>query len=374
MSVPVVAMKAESGHRRPLGTTAQPPACGATAEVAGGPGLLTAAGICKQYGRNVVLRGVGLTVPTGSIVALLGPSGSGKTTLGEVLAGTVRCDQGRILNGDQDITRAPAHLRGIALAPQEWELFPHLTVVENIAFGLWAAGVSNAERTLEAREWIARVGLAGRETAIPSQLSGGQQQRIALARALAAKGPFVVLDEPFANVDQETRGDLRRLVCEEASRGRGIVLITHDRDDALMLANTVVCLHGGRVVVQGSAEDVYWRPGSLEAARLTGEADLVGLDDWGTIPPGVEVPAGPDPKALSLIVRPEWLELAGDDQAQIVGVATDSSYRGADFLVGVRTRTTDVHVRSLHPMPRGQSVGVRVREGVRIVAIGPAGV
>ncbi len=326
-------------------------------------------GVSKRFGRTQVLHHISFSMRAGAVTVLLGPSGTGKTTLGEIIAGVVPLDAGRIHFDGVDITHARAEQRGIALAPQAWELFPHLSAKENVAFGLWAHRVPRGDRLRIATEYLRRAGLAGREDALPHQLSGGQQQRVALVRALAAPGRFVVLDEPFANVDQDTRQILRSLVEEEAARGKGILLITHDRNDALLLADTVVCLHGGSVAQVGTPEEIYRTPRSLSAARLTGEASLVPADhllgpvvaDTGDGEHGG--PVGGD-HAYGLILRPEWLKVVPDGDFHLEGTVTKVDYLGAEFVLTVDLGKTELLVYSKHNVAAGSAVRLAIDDGV----------
>jgi iron(III) transport system ATP-binding protein len=309
------------------------------------------------------LRDVHLTVPAGAVVAVLGPSGSGKSTLGEVLAGTIAPDAGSVHSGETDISGWPPQHRRISLAPQEWHLFPHLTAGENVAFGPRVAGIASAACWRLALDALARVGLADRARALPHQLSGGQQQRVALARALAAPTTFAVLDEPFSSVDMELRPQLRALVREAAGQGKGIVFITHDRQDAIFLADRVVCLVDGEVAMTGTPEEVYRNPVTLRVASLTGDAFAL---------PGslVESLAATSPSAVpdavvAGICRPEWLELIElDDGKSVPGTVTAIQFAGSDYLVDIQADGAVVQARSRAHRSVRSTVGLRVRRGL----------
>jgi thiamine transport system ATP-binding protein len=194
-------------------------------------------------GRLTVLDGVSLAVQSGEVVALLGPSGSGKSTLLRVIAGIVAPDGGRVLVHGVDVTERPTHLRGVGMVFQDNQLFAHLSVLDNVAFGPKMAGVARAERTERAAKWLRRVGLAGFETRRVTDLSGGEAKRVALARTLASEPAVVLLDEPLTGLDRELHD---RLAVDLASLLRDAqttaLLVTHDPDEAATIADRTVQL------------------------------------------------------------------------------------------------------------------------------------
>ncbi|WP_110240572.1 sulfate/molybdate ABC transporter ATP-binding protein [Nocardioides gilvus] len=216
---------------------------------------------------------VDLTVAAGETVAVMGPNGAGKSTLLDVVAGVLRADEGTVTLAGQELagphTWVPAHRRRVALLSQDPLLFPHLSVRDNVAFAPRAAGSGRRSAREAAYSWLERLGvreLAGRR---PHQISGGQAQRVALARALAAEPTLLLLDEPMAALDVDVVRELRPLL-REVTAARSTVLVTHDPLDALLMADQVVILEGGRVVEQGQVHDVLTRPRSTFAARVAG--------------------------------------------------------------------------------------------------------
>jgi len=248
------------------------------------PAGLAATAVVRRPGFTL---DVALTVAPGDVLAVLGPNGAGKSTLLDVLAGLLRPDAGGVRLGDRTLTgpgvHVPPHRRGVGLLAQQPLLFPHLSVLANVAFGPRAQGTSRRAAVSRARELLAAVDASPLADRRPGQLSGGQQQRVALARALAAGPDLLLLDEPLAALDVDTMPAMRALLRRTIrDSGRTAVLVTHAALDALVLADRVVVLVAGRVVEEGSTREVLARPRSPFAARIAG-LDLV---------PGVACPDG----------------------------------------------------------------------------------
>jgi iron(III) transport system ATP-binding protein len=237
---------------------------------------LSVAGLSKAFGSSAVLNDLDLEVPTGSLTAVLGPSGCGKTTLLRLLGGFERADGGSIGLGERVLCDERTHLaperRAIGFVPQEGALFPHLDVAANIGFGL-PRGQRRGGRVEELLQLLGLQGLAKR---LPHQLSGGQQQRVALARALAPEPGLVLLDEPFDALDAGLRAQVRGEV-REALRAAGAtaLLVTHDQEEALSLADTVAVMRGGRIVQAADPQTLYRDPVDAEVAAFVGEAVLL---------------------------------------------------------------------------------------------------
>ncbi|MGH3275488.1 MAG: ABC transporter ATP-binding protein [Streptosporangiaceae bacterium] len=250
---------------------------------------LTVAGLYKAFGGHAVLAGLDLTIPAGSLTAILGPSGSGKTTLLRVLAGFDLPDAGTVAIGEQVVDGPEAHVpperRRIGYVPQEGSLFPHLTAAANVSFGL----PGGQRRGPRAEALLESVGLAGLGKRYPHQLSGGQQQRVALARALAIQPSVVLLDEPFAALDAHLRASVRadmQAIFRDA--GTTAILVTHDQDEALSMADRVAVLRDGRIAQYAAPQDLYLRPVDADLATFIGDANV--LD--GQLPAGGAGQAG----------------------------------------------------------------------------------
>ena len=229
---------------------------------------ITAQAIVKRFGTASALDGVDLAIGDGRFVALLGPSGSGKTTLLRIVAGLETADSGRILFGGEDVTDVPVQRRGIGFVFQHYALFRHMTVAQNIAFGLTVMPRARrpARDAIAARveELLALVQLPGLGRRYPAQLSGGQRQRVALARALARDPRILLLDEPFGALDAKVRRELRAALREIHDRvGLTSIFVTHDREEAFALADEVAILSDGRI-------EQYGTPAEIEAAPASG--------------------------------------------------------------------------------------------------------
>jgi sulfate transport system ATP-binding protein len=247
-------------------------------------------GLEKRFGSYVALDGVSLAVEKGELVALLGPSGCGKTTLLRILAGLETPDAGTVIFDGKDVTRTPAAARNVGLVFQHYALFEHMTVFDNVAFGLRVRGAPKTKIAERVHELLQHVRLDGFAQRLPSQLSGGQRQRIALARALAAEPRVLLLDEPFgaldARVRQELRVWLRRL---HADAGVTTVLVTHDREDAFEVADRVAVMNAGHLEQVGRPVDVFHEPASAWVMRFLGDVNefplLAGASGVGYVRP-----------------------------------------------------------------------------------------
>ena len=231
--------------------------------------------VVKTFDTFRAVHGVSLEIESGELVALLGPSGSGKTTILRMVAGLEYADGGRIFFGDQDATDIPVRERGVGFVFQHYALFPHMTVGENVAFGM---SVSKQKRTNDeiaarVRQLLSLVQLDGLENRFPGQISGGQRQRVALARALSVDPKVLLLDEPFGALDANVRRDLRRWLREiHDELGITTLFVTHDQEEALDLADRVVILDKGNIVQQGTPEQVCRAPNTPFVTRFLGDA------------------------------------------------------------------------------------------------------
>jgi iron(III) transport system ATP-binding protein len=245
----------------------------APAGASAGTPFLRVEAVGKRYGASVVLDGVDLEVGDDEFVCLLGPSGCGKTTLLRILCGIESADAGRIVLRGADVTALPAAQRRFGVVFQSYALFPNLSALRNVAYGLHGMDAARARRT--AAEMLELVGLAAHADKYPAQLSGGQQQRVALARALAPSPAVLLLDEPLSALDAQVRASLRGEIRALQQRLRlPTVMVTHDQDEALAMADRVVLMHRGRIAQAAAPLALYARPASGFAARFVGRMNL----------------------------------------------------------------------------------------------------
>ncbi|MFZ0552139.1 MAG: ABC transporter ATP-binding protein, partial [Steroidobacteraceae bacterium] len=275
--------------------------------------------LTKRYQGAPVVNDVSLEIGDGEFFVLLGPSGSGKSTLLRAIAGLSGLDHGRIALHGRDVTHVAARRRGVGLVFQNYALFRHMTVAENIEFALRVRRMRTAERRRRRQELLRLVALEGLDERLPGQLSGGQQQRVAVARALAHKPEVLLLDEPFGALDAKIREGLRRTI-REVQRELGIttILVTHDQEEAFAMADRIGVMNFGRLLESGSPQDLYTRPATRFVATFLGAANLLlarqGNDGtrWGAWPavphgPGLGIPRE---REVVAVVRPEEIEVA----------------------------------------------------------------
>ena len=237
---------------------------------------LTIEDLTKRFGETTALQRVNLRIEAGEIFFLLGPSGCGKTTLLRSIAGFVIPEEGRILFGEQDITNAPPHRRNTGMMFQSYALWPHLTVSQNVAFGLEERRVAAAEIAERVRRALESVQMAAYASRKIHQLSGGQQQRVALARALVIRPDFLLLDEPLSNLDARLRLEMRveiRRICKES--GLTAIYVTHDQKEALSIADRMAVLEAGQIRQTGKPIDLYRQPNSRFVADFMGETNFL---------------------------------------------------------------------------------------------------
>ena len=309
--------------------------------------LLSLRGLSKSFGETAALDRLDLDVAPGEFLTLLGGSGSGKSTLLRVVAGFEAADAGAVLLDGRDISGVPPYARPLNMMFQSYALFPHLSVANNVAYGLRRDGVPRAERERRVAEALALVGLQGFGARAPNRLSGGQRQRVALARALVKRPRLLLLDEPLgaldANLRERTGFELRALQRET---GAAFIMVTHDQNEALALADRVAVLEHGRLVQLGPPRAVYDRPATRFVASFLGAANVLeGRPDGmgglecpalgATLRPAEPLPPGTTACAL----RPERIARAAGAEGpnSVAGVVEEVAFRGDDSLLLVRT-------------------------------------
>jgi sn-glycerol 3-phosphate transport system ATP-binding protein len=294
-------------------------------------------GITKRWGPEPAVDDLSFAADAGSLVVLLGPSGCGKSTTLRLIAGLETPDSGVIEISNRNVTYEPPSRRGTAMVFQSYALFPHLSVAENIIFGLKVRRVPRVERDTRLKRAAAILGLERLLDRKPSQLSGGQQQRVALGRAIVAQTPVCLMDEPLSNLDAQLRGEMRREIRALQQRlGITMLYVTHDQIEAMTMADRVILMRAGRIEHNGAPSDLYERPATIFTARFIGAPPMNILPDALLAEQAISrtaLPAGRDPASLVLGVRPEAVCIADQGlQAQVVA----AEYLGADTQVETR--------------------------------------
>jgi putative spermidine/putrescine transport system ATP-binding protein len=307
--------------------------------------------LAKSFGATKVVNDLSFSLEKGEMIALLGPSGCGKTTTLRMVAGFIEPSSGQILVRGQDITRMPPHRRDSGLVFQSYALFPHMTVTENIAFGLNRRGVPRDEQKSRIAAMIGKLKLTGLEQRYPKQLSGGQQQRVAVARALVINPAILLLDEPFSNLDAKLREstgiELRRIQRE---LGLTSIFVTHDQNEAMAIADKIAVMNGGVIEQLGSAADIYEKPSTRFVAEFIGKANFLpgSVVDRSATESKISLSSGEtlivpaskvsrEARRVEVMVRPENVVVSPDNGAQAIGGIVDViSYQGSSAHAIVR--------------------------------------
>jgi len=320
-------------------------------------------GITKTWGAAAAVENITFSAPAGRLVALLGPSGCGKSTTLRLIAGLETASAGTIRIAERDVTALPPAKRGVSMVFQSYALFPHLSVAENIMFGLRVRDVPKPERDARLKRAAGILGLERLLDRKPSQLSGGQQQRVALGRAIVAETRVCLMDEPLSNLDAQLRVEMRREIRSLQRRlGMTMLYVTHDQVEAMTMADQVVLMRGGRIEQDAAPATLYEKPATIFAARFVGTppmnvipAALIPADaQWAR----TGAPAAQALDALVVGVRPECARIAADG---IPATIATIEYLGADTLIETRLADQSFIVRlgGRAPATVGDKVGVR---------------
>ena len=338
-------------------------------------------GLTKRFGQVQAIAGLDLTVLPGQVVALLGPSGCGKTTALRLVAGFEQPDEGSITVGGRQVCQPgyamPPEQRNVGMIFQEGALFPHLTVAQNVAYGL-SRGNGREKRVGEVLDLVGLDGLGRR---MPHELSGGQQQRVALARALAPRPEVLLLDEPFSNLDPRLREQVRQDVLEILKNGNiTAIFVTHDQEEALLVGDTVAVMNEGRVEQVGSPEDIFHSPATRFVAQFFGTVDFIPAwrqgnrlvtevgsvswpDGFGPLGPPIDID-GASGDSLEVMVRPDCLDCVPSGQGQ--GRITAREFRGPFYLYRVALpsgHSVRCLLSHIDDLPVGTTVSVGLRPG-----------
>ncbi len=337
--------------------------------------------IVKWLGKTLVLRGVSLEIAPGEFFFVLGPSGCGKTTLLRVLAGFLFPDEGRVFFGERDVTLVPPHQRNTAMVFQHYALFPHMSVWENVAYGLKVRKLPKEEIAQRIREALRLVRLEGFEKRSPLQLSGGQQQRVALARAIAVRPDVLLLDEPLSNLDAKLRAEMRSEL-KDLQRKLGVttIYVTHDQKEALAMSDRIAVMKDGQVIQVGTPTELYQRPRSRFVAEFLGDAnvwegrietvaaDLISVETpLGVVRcPKPDFPVHPGGKVW-VMVRPEAIALLSNQTEPAAApncfpaVVEQVTYLGEAIEVQARVREAWVKVLHFYPADGGLPHEIRLQ-------------
>ena len=356
--------------------------------------LVEIAGVTKRFGAVTAVDDVSLSIAPGEFFALLGPSGCGKTSLMRLIAGFETPDAGRVLIGGRDMAGVPPHRRSVNMLFQSYALFPHMSVEENIAFGLVQDRLPRHEIGERVLEMLRLVQLDGMSARRPDQLSGGQRQRVALARALAKRPSLVLLDEPLAALDRKLREDTQfELMRVQRELGTAFLIVTHDQDEAMVMANRIAVMRAGRIEQVGAPREIYDAPMSRWVSGFVGEINIfeAKIESSGEAPEmlnqGLAEPRIcrlfliddgmardlPCEEALvpgqevALAVRPEKIALTPCDQGEhgLVGTVSDIAFRGETVLYRVQLRSGRI-VRATRINEPGEGSAIARGDHVRV--------
>jgi len=350
------------------------PAYGANMVIALSPrGEIRLRGLSKSFGESRALAEVSLTAAPGSFVVLLGPSGCGKSTLLRLVAGLEAPTVGEVWLDGRDVTRLAPAERGIAMVFQSYALFPHLSVAENIVFGLRARGIASPDREARLKRTAEMLGLTALLKRRPSQLSGGQQQRVALARAVVAEAPICLMDEPLSNLDAKLRTEMRREIRALQQRlGITMLYVTHDQAEAMSMADQVVLLRDGRVEQDATPAELYARPATSFAASFIGTPPMSLLrliaGRGGAVVEGApDHPVAPIEAAGALLgLRPE--EVSPTDGAGLHVLVQSAEFLGAETVLAcaIGRQTLQARIAGHHAISAGTALRLRLPQALHL--------
>ncbi len=340
-------------------------------------------GVVKKYGDVTALKKLDLAIEPGKLVTLLGPSGCGKTTTLRLIAGLEMATEGKIFIGGEDVTHLTATYRKVSMVFQSYALFPHMTVRENVAYGLTVKSVPRAEANAKAEDGLELVGLAGFGDRLPSELSGGQQQRVAVARAIVLEPEVLLLDEPLSNLDAKLRRHVREEIRQIQQRlGLTAVYVTHDQEEAMAVSDNIIVMNNAEIAQIGTPADLYEAPNSAFIADFIGDANLVAcdiekvadgaatavLDGQRYTVPSSDIAN----RSAQMVLRPHALNLGASGLPGLKGEVTYAAYLGKEIQYTVQTDVGSLFIISpvqAEPFQQGDAVSVGiVADHARIVA------
>lgn len=330
--------------------------------------LIDIVNITKTFDENVVLDQLDLYIRENEFLTLLGPSGCGKTTLLRILGGFETPDSGDIIFDGKNINKLPPNRRQLNTVFQKYALFSHMSIAENIAFGLKIKGKSKGYIQDKIRYALKLVNLEGYEDRSPDSLSGGQQQRIAIARAIVNEPKVLLLDEPLGALDLKLRQDMQyELIRLKNELGITFIYVTHDQEEALTMSDTIVVMNQGYIQQMGSPEDIYNEPQNAFVADFIGESNIIEgtmLEDrlvkiLGAKFPCVDEGFGRN-RPVDVVIRPEDVDLVKPEEGTIQGVVSHLIFKGVHYEMEVQANGFEWLVHSTDMFPVGQKVGIHV--------------
>ena len=330
--------------------------------------LVNLTDISKSFGEQVILDKLNLSIRENEFLTLLGPSGCGKTTTLRILGGFESPDSGRVIFDGKDISNLPPNKRNLNTVFQKYALFSHMSIEENIAFGLKISGKSRAYIRDKVKYALKLVNLEGYENRLPDSLSGGQQQRVAIARAIVNEPRLLLLDEPLGALDLKLRQDMQyELIRLKNELGITFIYVTHDQEEALTMSDTIVVMNQGYIQQMGTPEDIYNEPQNAFVADFIGESNIlpgIMLEDklveiLGTKFPCVDVGFGKS-EPVDVVIRPEDVDLLAPEEGIIQGVVSHLIFKGVHYEMEVQANGFEWLVHSTDMFPVGQKVGIHV--------------
>ncbi|MFT4650413.1 MAG: iron(III) transport system ATP-binding protein [Flavobacteriales bacterium] len=340
--------------------------------------------VSKIYGGSVVaVDSVSFQIEAGKLVTLLGPSGCGKTTTLRMIAGLDMASKGRILIGDEDVTKLPATDRDVSMVFQSYALFPHMTVSENVAYGLTVSGLKKPEAAERAEDGLKLVGLTGYGARLPSELSGGQQQRVAVARALVLEPQVLLFDEPLSNLDAKLRRQVREEIREiQTNLGLTVVYVTHDQEEALAVSDRIIVMKNAEIAQEGTPRELYEEPANLFVADFIGDANVVTAEirsidaGWANVQIGnakTRLPSrGMKTGKTQVAIRPESLQITNSKlEGCIEAEVIKATYLGSHMEYTLNSAIGELFVIEPDinsPVVIGSNILVRLRDhGIALV-------
>lgn len=333
-----------------------------------GKDLITLRNICKAYDGTTILDDLNLSIYENSFVTLLGPSGCGKTTTLRIIGGFEKPDKGQVIFDGQDITDLAPNKRQLNTVFQKYALFTHMSVAENIAFGLKIKNKSDSYIKDKIKYALKLVNLEGYENRSPESLSGGQQQRIAIARAIVNEPKVLLLDEPLGALDLKMRQDMQyELKRLKEELGITFIYVTHDQEEALTMSDHIVVMNQGYIQQEGSPETIYNEPENAFVADFIGDSNIIRstmirdelVEILGAKFACVDKGFGNN-KPVDVVIRPEDIELVAPEDGTLTGVVTDLTFKGVHYEMDVETCGRELLVHSTKLSPVGTKVGIKV--------------